>query len=334
MDQREESAVLLYQMLGSPAIAVDSASAPNRKIMSADRSAGIPGPVDSAGEDTMNERPGELPRPANIADPFWDLLLPLDEARRLGFIRRLAIGFYENWRPTREEVAYLVDFELGRLSAEQLNVAVTVPVAPERFDDRSFGSAVRDELAQQPGELRAVRSTPTESTVTRQQPRSATLATFKVDCGLLAPPFRFIAAGLSSAGWTVRLGERYRRAYLHYRLVSSLGPSAAGPGSVAPVAFNADITCVPDVAAPFVPTDGRSQKHSVGRGMVLGRRGPWPLADGVTAISFLLTAQSPPGIHQRQVPTGSLRIDLRSGTATWRTSAGFEDASDKQAATR
>ena len=46
----------------------------------------------------MNERPGELPRPANIADPFWDLLLPLDEARRQGFIRRLAIGFYENWR--------------------------------------------------------------------------------------------------------------------------------------------------------------------------------------------------------------------------------------------
>jgi len=282
----------------------------------------------------MNERPGELPRPANIADPFWDLLLPLDEARRQGFIRRLAIGFYENWRPTREEVAYLVDFELGRLTAEQLNDAVTALVAPERFDDGPFDGAARDEPAQRPGELRAVRSTPTGSTDTRQQPRSATLATFSIDCGLLAPPFRFIAAGLSSAGWTVRLGERYRRAYLHYRLVSSIGPATAGPGSVAPVTFNADITCVPDVAAPFVATDGQSQKHSVGRGMVLGRRGPWPMADGVTAVSFLLTAQSPPGIHQRQLPTGTLRVDLRSGTATWRTAAGFADASDRQAANR
>jgi hypothetical protein len=39
IDQREESAVLLYSMLGSPATAVDSPSLPNRKIMSADRSA-------------------------------------------------------------------------------------------------------------------------------------------------------------------------------------------------------------------------------------------------------------------------------------------------------
>jgi hypothetical protein len=279
----------------------------------------------------MNERPGDVPRPANIADPFWDLLLQLDDARRRGFIRRLAVGYYENWRPTREEVAYLVDFELGRLSAEQLNEAVSLLVAPEQYDNRPAGG-VADDLAQhRPGALRAVRSNSTESTEIGPKPRGATLATFSVDCGLLAPPFRFIASGLSSAGWTVRLGERYRRAFLHYRLVSSVGPSVATAGSVSPVAFNADIICVPDIAAPYVATDGRSQKHSVGRGIVMGRRGPWPMADGVTSMSFLLTAQTPPGIRPRRLPAGSLRIDLRSGTATWRISPGFADASGRAA---
>jgi hypothetical protein len=282
----------------------------------------------------MKDKPGDPPGPANIADPFWDLLLPLDEARRQGFIRRLAVGFYEQWRPTREEVAYLVDFELGRLSAEQLNESSPTTLVPGQFAGRAAAGPADKEMADRTTQLRAVGSAGAESADAGPTPlRGVKLATFNVDCGILAPPFRFIAAGLSSAGWTVRLGERYRRTFLHYRLVSPAAPPESQTWPTAPIVFNADITCVPDIAVPHVATDGRSLKHSVGRGIVMGSRGPWPIADGANSMSFLINAQSPPGSRQRRLPAGSLRVDLRSGAATWLTSPGFVDASDGRAAT-
>jgi len=284
----------------------------------------------------MNKNPGDAPAPANIADPFWDLLLPLDEARRRGFIRRLAVGYYENWRPTREEVAFLVDFELGRLSAEQLAGSTPSTLGPAQYAAAAADSVARPadvEISDQPGALRAVPSMATESADAAAR-RGTKLASINVDCGLLAPPFRFVAAGLSSAGWTIRLGQRYRRAFLHYRLISSTGGAESESEPAAPIIFNADITCVLDAAVPHVATDGRSLKHTVGRGVVIGSRGPWPIADDATAVSFLISAQSPPGIRRRRAPAGSLRVDLRSGAATWLNSSGFADANGGRAAIR
>lgn len=50
----------------------------------------------------------------NIADRFADLLAPLSTRRRRGVIARLAVGYYEGWRPSRAEVAELVAQELRR----------------------------------------------------------------------------------------------------------------------------------------------------------------------------------------------------------------------------
>jgi hypothetical protein len=291
--------------------------------------------VDYAGKDTMNENPGDTPAPANIADPFWDLLLPLDDARRQGFIRRLAVGYYENWRPTRTEVAYLVDLELGRLSAQQLAGPTPSTLGQGQYAALAAdhpGRPADDEITHQSRALRAVHSPTTESA--DAAPRGIKLASFNVDCGLLAPPFRFIAAGLSSAGWTIRLGQRYRRTFLHYRLISPVSGAENESAPAAPITFNADIACVPDVAVPQVATDGRSLKHSVGRGIVVGSRGPWPIADGATAMNFLITAQAPPGSRRQLPPAGSLRVDLRSGTAAWLSSSGYADSSGGRAATR
>lgn len=54
----------------------------------------------------------------NIADSFADLLKPLSRQRRRGIIAQLSVGFYEGWRPTREEIAELVAVELGTLSVD------------------------------------------------------------------------------------------------------------------------------------------------------------------------------------------------------------------------
>jgi hypothetical protein len=286
----------------------------------------------------MNEKPGDAPGPANIADPFWDLLLPLDDARRLGFVRRLAVGYYEGWHPTRAEVALLVDIELGRVSAEQLDGPL-----PVLFDAGFGANGTADgaahsgdtALGHQPDMIRAVRSAAIDgSDAGSTTPRRTALATFNVDCGLLAAPFRLIASGLSTDGWTVRLGQRYRRAFLHYRLVTPLKSLAPKSKSMAPVFFTSAIFCVANVAAPGEPTDGLSRKHSVGPGMVTGSRGPWPIADAATTVNFLITAQSPPGVRQRRHPAGSLSVNLRSGAAVWRSAPGLSDARSGRTATR
>lgn len=58
-----------------------------------------------------NDIGGPQPRtapPGNIADPYADLLSFLDEPQRKGMIALLAVGYYDGWRPSREELADLV----------------------------------------------------------------------------------------------------------------------------------------------------------------------------------------------------------------------------------
>ncbi len=54
--------------------------------------------------------------PPNIADQYSDLLQSLAPSRRAGLIIELAVGYYENWRPTRMEVADMIAVELGELA--------------------------------------------------------------------------------------------------------------------------------------------------------------------------------------------------------------------------
>jgi hypothetical protein len=202
---------------------------------------------------------------------------------------------------------------------------------PNRADDDTGGG---DNLLEYPSDtIRAVRP-PVETTDIGGNPRRAALATFSVDCGPLAPPFRFIAAGVSSEGWTFRVGQRYRRTFLHYRLVMPIRSLAPQGQSITPIFYNGAIICVPEIIAPGDPGDGRSRKHSVGPGMVIGSRGPWAVADGATWMKFLITAQSPPGDRQRRHPAGSLSVNLRTGAAAWTIAPGLSDAGSGRAASR
>ena len=46
--------------------------------------------------------------PANIADPYRDLLTGVSTARRKGIVALLSRGYYAGWRPTRDELARLI----------------------------------------------------------------------------------------------------------------------------------------------------------------------------------------------------------------------------------
>jgi len=59
----------------------------------------------------------QVPRPRSIADHYGDLLGLLDTNRqRLGWIHRLVEGYYDDWRPSRSEVADLIAVDLGVLT--------------------------------------------------------------------------------------------------------------------------------------------------------------------------------------------------------------------------
>jgi hypothetical protein len=60
---------------------------------------------------TAARRSGPTP---SIADFYADLLQPLNERQRKGLISRLSVGYFEGWRPTRQEMAQLVAEELRR----------------------------------------------------------------------------------------------------------------------------------------------------------------------------------------------------------------------------
>jgi len=57
---------------------------------------------------------------------------------------------------------------------------------------------------------------------------------FTVDCGEQVAPFRFIARGVSSGGWTQRDGRMFRLVSLRYEFVAR---KPSGSGAVQPVVF-------------------------------------------------------------------------------------------------
>lgn len=258
-----------------------------------------------------------FPPPASIADPFWDLLAQLDYGRRQGLVRRLAVGYYEDWRPSRAEVALLVDFELGRLTeAEYLAAAprlAAVPAAP----DLAIAPNPRCDITDT-GSIRPKATTKGPISAERAPGKPTRIATLSVDCGDVAPPFRMMVRGLTTNGWTVRGGQRYRLMTLHYVLLPPIGIASRKGQIITPILYSAVITCVPDVAAPWADSDGRHRQHSVGSGHIVGSRGPWPVADSVRTIDFLFNRQQPVGAAPAPHPAGVLRVNIARSTATWR----------------
>jgi hypothetical protein len=66
----------------------------------------------------------KVSRSPNIADRYAVVLRALSPRQRQGVIAALSVGFYDGWRPTREELATYVAAEFG----------VTVTVPPDRRD--------------------------------------------------------------------------------------------------------------------------------------------------------------------------------------------------------
>ena len=66
-------------------------------------------------------RPKES-RPPNIADRYAVVLQSLSPRQRQGVVAALSVGFYDGWRPTREELAAYVAVKFG--------VTVTAPPHP------------------------------------------------------------------------------------------------------------------------------------------------------------------------------------------------------------
>ena len=225
----------------------------------------------------------------SIADPFRDLLAAMDKGPRQGFVRRLAVGYYEGWQPTRAEVAALIDLETGRINEAEY-------LAGQR-------SRLRPQEPQRPANDRFALGGVPESPV------------FGVDCGELLSPFRFIARGLSDDGSVGHEGQRYRLVSLRYELVPP-ATTTATEEPIMPVFFTAPILCVPDVPTLRTVSDGKTTTHVVGPDSVAGRRGSWALSPDVRQLRFLIYAQ-PRGPRPSRHPAGRLRLELQGGEADW-----------------
>lgn len=243
------------------------------------------------------------PENGNIADPFVDLLEPLDDGARRGLVHRLAVGYYEGWRPTRAEVALLVDLESGRIT--EAEYVQTLPSAisagqgcsadvaddPQADLDRDADRAASAVEADRPAQCPRESLLPTD------------LQSFSIDCGALAPPFRFVTLGLSFG----RSEHQQRLVSLYYELLPPSEPSD-------PVFFTAPILCLPNV--PAAPIIGHTINHVAGTDSVIGRRGPWFIPPAARQLKFLIYAQSPDRLPHRH-PAGALHVDTDRGEAAW-----------------
>jgi len=273
---------------------------------------------------TIHARSERLSRPVtSIADAYCDLLAQLDEGRRLGMIRRLSVGYYEGWAPSRAELSTLVDFELGRISEAEF-FATKQPDCPAAHpaprtsgtwatpEPTPPGAAIAPEL---PPRVRSG-GVPVRSGI------SAGPAVFNVDCGELAGRLHFVATRLRGAGWTVRDDVNYRLVYLDYELLPLVPADLEKIVSARPVPFAGAIRCVPDVPAPWSVGDGRSVRHIARPQGISGSRGPWPVAEEVRLIKFVISRQPAAGARLAGGPAGVLMIDMAHGRAAWKPISG------------
>ncbi len=60
----------------------------------------------------------QRPRTPSITDGIEDLLDLLEPPKRRGMIAWLSVGYYDGWRPGRQEIGDLVALELGLLTID------------------------------------------------------------------------------------------------------------------------------------------------------------------------------------------------------------------------
>ncbi len=77
----------------------------------------------------------QRPRTPSITDGIEDLLDLLEPAKRRGMIAWLSVGYYDGWRPGRQEIGDLVALELGLL---------TIDNYIQRKQERRSAAAVTD----------------------------------------------------------------------------------------------------------------------------------------------------------------------------------------------
>jgi hypothetical protein len=131
-----------------------------------------------------------------------------------------------------------------------------------------------------------------------------------------------VATRLRGAGWTLRDDVNYRQVFLEYELLP-VGPvNLASNGMLRPVPFDATILYIPDLPAPWSAEDGRSVRQIVGPQGISGSRGPWPVAEGVRLIKFVISRQPAPGTRSSGNPAGVLLVDLAGGRAAWKPVGG------------
>jgi hypothetical protein len=269
---------------------------------------------------TITPHGDDEPRPANIADPYRDLLSGLDEGVRLGFVQRLAVGYYEGWRPTRNEIADLVARETGRITENEYLSLLRQSAGPSELRKIALANDFRSLMPDgtvHPGPPDS-RRTGSAAGRGRMPTMPTGMQSFTVDCGELAGPLRFIARGVFRDGWVRHADQRYQRISLHYELIPA---PAAGGAPIEPVSFSAPITCVPVISAPTPAQDGRYAPDIVGARSIIGSRGPWSVSSETRQLRFLIYPQAAKGPHSPRHPAGLLRVDLKTGTADWRTLA-------------
>jgi len=182
----------------------------------------------SGGDDRA--RPGSIADPYDdIADPYDDLLATLDDGRRWGLVHRLSVGYYEGWRPSREEVANIVARETGQISESEYLAGARSPVIapdPRPRGDPQRSTALSNGSAPSVGQGQARPAKPTlpaggdcrrVPVIERALPRPD-VQEFTVDCGELLPGFRFVVSGLSRGDWVLRAEHRCRLIALDYEL--------------------------------------------------------------------------------------------------------------------
>jgi len=278
-------------------------------------------------------------RPESIADPYDDLLATLDDGRRRGLVHRLSVGYYEGWRPSRDEVANIVARETGLISESEYLAGARSPVIapdprprsdPQRSTARSNGSAPT--VGQ--GPARPAQPTPPAGgdhrrapAIERALPRPD-IQEFTADCGELLPGLRFVVRGLSRGDWVLRAEHRCRLITLDYELVPISGTRRASAidGVDLSPRFTAPIIVVPDSStAPLTAEEVSNLVHQDAAGRITGSRGPWPVAAGTQELRFLIYPEVAPGRRRGLRPAGRLRVDIRAGQAHWHTVRGGRD---------
>lgn len=262
----------------------------------------------------MTIRQHSIRSPSSIADDYCDLLAQLGEGKRQGMIRRLAVGFYDGWAPSRAELAVLVDFELGRITEEEF-FATRLPATPVAADGARCTDPRVDADPAATGPVRVPTLSATQLPTSTNPGRKAA---FNVDCGELARCFRFVATRLRGAGWTIRDAVNYRLVFLDYVLLPVVPTDRQQIATGRPAPFDATILCVPDLPAPWSAADGRSSRHIIGPQGISGSRGPWPVPTGVRLIKFVISRQPALGARPSVRPAGVLLVDLVGGRASWK----------------